>query len=88
MSDETTKTNILHEATTRYVVDARQRPLGFLLTPEEYEHYLRLLHTETTITALDDEVTARLNQIYALEPSSMDPDLLQLQLASVDQASW
>jgi len=43
MSDENTNTNILHEAATRYVVDARQRPLGFLLTPEEYADYLDML---------------------------------------------
>ena len=34
---------ILREAGQRYVVDAQRRPLGYLLTPEEYADYLDML---------------------------------------------
>lgn len=34
---------ILREAGQRYIVDAQRRPLGYLLTPEEYADYLDML---------------------------------------------
>jgi hypothetical protein len=37
---------ILRERGARYVVDANNRPVAVLLTPEEYQHYLDLVaHT-------------------------------------------
>lgn len=43
MNDENEITRLLREAGSRYVVDAQQRPLGYLLTPEEYTDYLNML---------------------------------------------
>ncbi len=43
MNDENALTQTLREAGPRYVVDAQQRPVGYLLTPEEYADYLNLL---------------------------------------------
>jgi PHD/YefM family antitoxin component YafN of YafNO toxin-antitoxin module len=51
---------ILRDRGARYVVDAEQRPVAVLLTPEEYEHYLDLLDDETD--SQDEELAARLAQ--------------------------
>jgi len=36
----------------------------------------------------DDEVTARLNEIYARESSALDPVLEQIQFASLPREDW
>lgn len=78
----------LREARPSYVVDSCQRPLGFLLTPEEYEDYINLLRLKAQRDVAPNDVTARLDQVYASESSSLDPVLLRLQLASVDEKPW
>lgn len=78
----------LREARSPYIVDSSQQPLGFLLTPEEYENYLELLHVKAEQDAAANEITARLDQVYASESSSLDPALLRLQLASLDEKPW
>lgn len=62
---------ILHERGARYVVDAEQRPVAVLLTPEEYEHYLDLLDDEAD--SQDEELAARLAQ--AADRSSQEERL-------------
>ena len=79
---------MLHEARSPYIVDASQQPWGFLLTPEEYDNYLALLHANVEQDAASNEITARLNQVYPSESSSLDPVVLRLQLASLDEKSW
>jgi PHD/YefM family antitoxin component YafN of YafNO toxin-antitoxin module len=57
---------VLRERGARYVVDAEQRPVAVLLTPEEYEHYLDLLDDETD--SQDEELAARLAQAADRSP--------------------
>jgi metal-responsive CopG/Arc/MetJ family transcriptional regulator len=35
-----------------------------------------------------DDVTARLNQVYGGEPSSVDPALAEMQAASIEREDW
>ncbi len=62
---------VLRERGARYVVDAEQRPVAVLLTPEEYEHYLDLLDDEAD--SQDEELAARLAQ--AADRSSQEERL-------------
>ncbi len=78
----------LREARPPYIVDSSQQPLGFLLTPEEYENYLELLHAKAERDAAPNEITARLDQVYTSESSSLDPPLLRLQLAALNERPW
>ncbi|HPD41794.1 MAG TPA: hypothetical protein P5195_03355 [Anaerolineae bacterium] len=57
-SDEDAITKTLREAGPRYVVDARQRLVGYLLTPEEYADYLDML--EDRADSQDPEIAQRL----------------------------
>lgn len=41
------------------------------------------------LTAYQHEsVTEQLDRVYETEPSALDPDLVQLQVASLDNESW
>ncbi len=65
-SDEDAITKTLREAGPRYVVDARQRLVGYLLTPEEYADYLDML--EDRADSQDPEIAQRLAE--AGQPSA------------------
>jgi hypothetical protein len=36
----------------------------------------------------DEDVTEKLNELYGTEPSNLEPDLVSLQLASIDGDNW
>lgn len=63
MDDENDLTKALREVRPRYVLDAQQRPVGYLLTPEEYAEYLELL--EDRADSQDTELAQRLTQAAA-----------------------
>ena len=39
-------------------------------------------------TYQDEDVTEKLNEIYETEPSSLEPDLVTLQVASIGGENW
>jgi len=63
MNDKDAIAQALHEAGPRYIVDAQQRPVGYLLTPEEYADYLDML--EDRADSQDTEVQQRLAEAAA-----------------------
>ena len=36
----------------------------------------------------NDDITAQLNQVYSTESSSLDPEFMSVQLASVENDAW
>lgn len=77
-------TQILRERGVRYVVDAKQQPTDVLLSLQEYEHYLELLEREAARPA-EKDITDQLNQVYETTPSTLEPELLHMQLRSIDE---
>ena len=77
-------TQVLRERGARYVVDAEQQPTEVLLSLQEYEHYLELLEREAAHPT-DEDITDQLNQVYETIPSDLEPELLRMQLASIDK---
>ena len=63
MNDHDSVPKGLREAGSRYIVDSHQRPVGFLLTPEEYEDYLEML--EDRADSQDADLAQRLTQAAA-----------------------
>jgi hypothetical protein len=77
-------TQILRERGVRYVVDAKQQPTDVLLSLQEYEHYLELLEREAARPA-EKDITDQLDQVYETTPSTLEPELLRMQLRSIDK---
>jgi hypothetical protein len=59
----------LREQGTHYVVDTQGRPIGVLLTLQEYAHYLDLLENEAD--SQDEELAKRLKQAQAPSPGEV-----------------
>lgn len=85
MDDESSLTKALREACARYVLDAQQRPVGYLLTPEEYAEYLEML--EDRADSQDPEIAQRLTQAVET-PDEARPTLREyLRRRNPDNAS-
>lgn len=59
MNEEDTIIKALREVGPRYIVDSQQRPVGFLLTPEEYEDYLEMRLRGDVIEKIDRKAASR-----------------------------